>query len=802
MPTNDPDMLDTDRPDGPEQPGAWTDGFRPAAIERPRSGWRRLRPDPQWLVRHPRAAWNVLALSGLLLALAVVLSWSNQQPKIAAGQVMSDTSLARVGFVVVDAASTESARQQARARTPRVYVADTAALDALRASLENLPRALSDAKSLADVDETIRRQFALTDDGLAAVKRLVDDGKPTVWWLERVAQIDAAFRAMPVVDAETFQREALAANDRVELRQGERSVFVPTGDVQNIASADLERRLRAIGAVSGLEGELLRLVAARLQNALKPTYQFDEAQTAGRQKASADATPAKVNQFTPGQVILARGEVVTPAKLDLLRAEQAAFRSAGDSGVLAGETLAIWGTAALAALGLGAFTAAFAPTIWRSPKRLASLAVLMVLSLGASVWVAVISPWLMAGALTLPPLAMAIVLAIAYDRGTGLAIGSLLAIVGCVALEQPVLSLGPALCGVWVGVWRAGELRRRLKLVQAGAFTGLALAFTTVLLAGMQRPLVPAAMTQTLWELVIVGAGSLLVAFVVLGSLPAIERLFNVTTALTLIELRDPVHPLLRLLQQRAAGTYNHALNVAGLSESAAEAIGADSLLTYVGALYHDIGKMAKPEYFVENQGGGPNKHDKLAPATSLLVIVGHVQEGLELARQYALPRCLHHFIESHHGTTLVEYFFNRARQQAAAGGPLASGPIPQEIEYRYPGPKPRTREAAILMIADASESATRTLPDPTAPRIESLVRAIAHKRLMDGQFDHCDLTLREIATIVESIARSLAAIHHQRIAYPGSPRSGSAPAVPSAAAAGTPTPSIPASAPAVVARG
>jgi putative nucleotidyltransferase with HDIG domain len=271
-----------------------------------------------------------------------------------------------------------------------------------------------------------------------------------------------------------------------------------------------------------------------------------------------------------------------------------------------------------------------------------------------------------------------------------------------------------------------------------------------------------------------------------------VERLFDITTGMTLIELRDPKHPLLRELQLRAPGTYNHSLTVASIAESAAEAIGADGLLTYVGCLYHDIGKMNKPDYFVENQSPGVNKHDKLSPAMSLLLVVGHVKDGLELARDFNIPRPLHHFIESHHGTTLVEFFFHRARERAlsamresgAGEGDLSEGgdpaligeermefnepQVPDEFAFRYPGPKPQSREAAILMVCDAVESATRTLSDPTPARIDALVRSIANKRLMDGQFEDCEITLRDLHLIVESVSRSVASIYHARIAYPG----------------------------------
>ncbi len=223
----------------------------------------------------------------------------------------------------------------------------------------------------------------------------------------------------------------------------------------------------------------------------------------------------------------------------------------------------------------------------------------------------------------------------------------------------------------------------------------------------------------------------------------------------------------------RAPGTYTHSLNVAALSESAAEAIGADSLLTYVGALYHDVGKMNKPEYFVENQQGGPNRHDKLSPAMSLLVVVGHVKDGMELAREFRLPAKVQHFIESHHGTTLVEYFYHRAKKQAQAralieGEEDAEDLIPDEYEYRYAGPRtPEPRNPRTSNFPDrprerphpsASPRPPRSNPSspppPTAPR--------------DGQFDDCELTLKELATIADAVARSLTSMHHVRVQYPG----------------------------------
>jgi hypothetical protein len=199
------------------------------------------------------------------------------------------------------------------------------------------------------------------------------------------------------------------------------------------------------------------------------------------------------------------------------------------------------------------------------------------------------------------------------------------------------------------------------------------------------------------------------------------------------------------------------------MCEAAAEVIGARGLLARVGAYYHDIGKINKPEYFTENQAGSASKHERLSPAMSLLIILGHVRDGLELAREYALPRVLYEFIASHHGTTLVQYFYHQAGEQRRG----ASDRPPEEAEFRYHGPRPHSKEAAILMLADAAESSVRSMADPTPGRIENQVHTMVTRRLMDGQLDECDLTLKEVHQIEASLIRTLCSTYHSRVAYP-----------------------------------
>ena len=253
--------------------------------------------------------------------------------------------------------------------------------------------------------------------------------------------------------------------------------------------------------------------------------------------------------------------------------------------------------------------------------------------------------------------------------------------------------------------------------------------------------------------------------YLVAGSLPFVESAFGFVTDISLLELSDVSHPLLRELVQEAPGTYNHSIAVATIGEAAADRIGANGLLVRVAAYYHDIGKMIKPRYFVENlTEESSSKHKDLAPAMSTLIIIGHVKDGVDLARSEHLPQPLIDFIEQHHGTTLVEYFYEAATRLVVDPDHRTDA---EESSFRYPGPKPQTREAGVMMMADAVESASRTLSDPTPKRIESLVHEVIMKRLLDGQFDESSLTLTEIRTIEESLIKSLIGIYHGRIKYP-----------------------------------
>lgn len=256
--------------------------------------------------------------------------------------------------------------------------------------------------------------------------------------------------------------------------------------------------------------------------------------------------------------------------------------------------------------------------------------------------------------------------------------------------------------------------------------------------------------------------GGLLAGAIVTCALPFLERFFNFDTERRFLELADPSNELLRVLRERAPGTYQHTLNVSQLASNAAEAIGGDRLLAEVGTYYHDIGKMCKPEYFVENMGDDKTVHERLRPSMSKMVIISHVKDGVIMAREAKLPQKVIDLIPMHHGTTVVEFFYQKARK--AADGDES---VPSETEYRYPGPKPRFREAGILMLADMVEAIAKTEAEPNPSRFRIMVHGEILKRLLDGQLDESDLTLNDLRVIEDSFVRTLTTMYHSRIKYP-----------------------------------
>lgn len=354
----------------------------------------------------------------------------------------------------------------------------------------------------------------------------------------------------------------------------------------------------------------------------------------------------------------------------------------------------------------------------------------------------------------------AIILSITYEQRFALAMSLVYAMLACLAAgkETDFSLFLTMVAGSAMSCFLLKEIRTRIKILEVGVFAGGAvfiISFATDLFeAGhLNRSL----FSEAGWTATAV----ICVAVVIQAFLPVIEKVFRIATSMTLLDYSDANQPLLKKLAMDAPGTYSHSLLIGSIAEAAAESIGANGLLCRVGAYYHDIGKIGKPRYFVENQMGTASRHDQLSPAMSQLIISGHIKDGLELAEEYGLPAVIRQFIETHHGTTLIEYFYAEARKKANGDIP------PAESEFRYEGPRPQTKEAAIVMLADSVEGAVRAQTEVTPTKIETVVHNMAMKRLQDGQFDECELTLKELSKIEETISKSLAAHYHGRIAYP-----------------------------------
>ena len=391
----------------------------------------------------------------------------------------------------------------------------------------------------------------------------------------------------------------------------------------------------------------------------------------------------------------------------------------------------------------------FRPQIWNRSSALMLIALLLI---GATIAIKItagrpVLPYV------LPVAAVALLLAVLLDAGTALLVTGLLALLGG-AVTGSIEFASYVLLGGIAGVIVVRRGERFALFFQAALATGVVnIGVVTLYTLLGNRDITGVA--ELVGASAAAAAGSAVAA---LGSFVVVGNLFGITTSFQLLELANPTQKLLRRLMLEAPGTYNHSLLVGNLAERAAEAIGADPLLARVAAYYHDVGKLDNPIAYIENQAGGENVHDELTPEESVALVKAHVAKGIDLAYQYKLPKPIIAFIPQHHGTALISYFHARAQQQAADV---------DDAQFRHSGPKPQTREAAILMLADSVEASVRSLSEHDEPAIRAMVDRIIRERLEDGQFDECDLTLRDVERIREAFVAQLLGMYHRRVEYP-----------------------------------
>ncbi|MBN2296245.1 MAG: HDIG domain-containing protein, partial [Pirellulales bacterium] len=673
---------------------------------------------------------------------------------------------ARYAFEVLDPLATRMARSRARQQAMIVFANDAEPLVQLRASLRNTLLEIA-AHEYSELDASVWPKFELPPDKGAKPadetqkKKEFDEFRKQVSGEKQSALVEAA-----VAEAlAPYEKSGLLEKNPEQEGNQEEILVYPLDDPLATATVPLASVL--VGDATDIHDALKRdlvkpMLADRLfvwiRPELKSTLRVDAERTKQQSDKAAAAVANQVKTYDVGEILVRAGQPIKPEQINLLRREYSAMLAQLSIAPKIYRAVAVLAVIVVVFSLCGLYLVRRERLLLASIKRLVVMLALLVLTVSLARLVS-FDPW---RAELLPVLLFGQMTAIAYRQELALLLSGAVSLILVMGLGMGIGEFIMLFGVTAAAVLQVGHIRSRSRLISIGFFSALVAVLLTIVAAvTTSQPLSWTLLQEALRN----AAWTLAAGFIMTGLLPFIERLFGVLTDMSLLELGDVAHPLLQELVRRAPSTYNHSITMGSVAEAAADAIGARGLLVRVGAYYHDIGKMLKPGYFIENQGENEeNRLETLVPAMSTLVIIAHIKDGAKLARQHHLPEPIIDFIQQHHGTTLVGYFYERARGQSKDD---PHGGSVEESSYRYPGPKPQTKEAAVMMLADAVESASRTLVDPTPARIESLVRQISERRLDDGQFDESGLTLRELRTIEKSMVKSVTAIYHGRVKYP-----------------------------------
>lgn len=602
------------------------------------------------------------------------------------------------------------------------------------------PVYVTDAAALTTMQQKISRIFTEVEGLQSALPKGASAGYMQAAWTE---QIGLPLTQSDVVAILTLKPNSLSDLSRIAQAIAARVLGQANYTPQQMAAehSALSLAVESLGLSQASETYFLTAVE---HSAAGPNMRVSATETQrARQRALGNVPQPYIEQ---GQLIVQRGARVSASDIAVLR----------EYGLLNGQQNwpAVFGAvifaAAFIAVLLG-YLRRFRPQVLRDDARFLMIIAVAVGDVLVARLALFASPYLV------PLAAAAMLLAVISDARVGLFVAVFTGL-----LLQAVFGMDPRATVVTaveavVAVLAVQRLSERAELFSAPLYMAIAGAAACGALALVGAPFAP---NPDLWANIgwtVVGAA--LSAVLALGATPLFESVFGVLTSVRLLELSNPNRPLLRRLLMEAPGTYYHSLVVSNLAGAACDAIGAQSLLARVGAFYHDVGKLRRPYFFVDNQTDGENPHDRLKPMLSTLVITAHVTDGLEIAKEYRLPKGILDFIGEHHGTTTVQYFYNKAREM------YPDNP-PREEDFRYPGPKPQSRETAVLMLADTCEAAVRAMHGRTSAKIEALVRKLTQERLYEGQLDQSDLTLRDLELIDRAFVRVLTGVHHTRVEY------------------------------------
>jgi cyclic-di-AMP phosphodiesterase PgpH len=728
-----------------------------------------------------RAGWwdRVLELPLLWAVLAVATcAWlvmpriGSRLPAWEAGQVATYDIVVTHDMTVPDQTATEALREQAQTEVLPVYDLapglGTEMVDAIRATFA--------------VCRVELKQGELTQENLGSVSDLTIDAE-----MVKVLHSDQCSgeleKAVVDVVQQIYHQHVVDDRRMLERRVGEGLVMrnlasstertLAISDLSSVIDlrSELEPAIRAhLLEHDAVKRRWIKPITAWLEANLSPDLVFNRAETEARVKAAAAAVTPRMQIFKKGQVIVRRGDTVTQAVARALREMNERRQELTSYATIAGIVLVVllivggwwcllrWSGPAvewrhrlsIVFLLLVVFTAAERMGLFLANAVALNSQSSILSSQDAYLWALPHAAGPVAALMVLG-LQPAILFSVSQALLVGLMMG------GDVSVVIYALAAGA------IGILAAQRFKQRAVLTRVGAVVGVAnlLVMGVVeLYRGVPDGIGPYALGAVCALL-----GGPLAMGTATFFLPIFEGLFGVTTDLRLLELSSQNLPLLKRLSLEAPGTHQHSLAVGNLAEAGADAVNANGLLLRVCAYYHDVGKLVKPGYFVENQHG-VNPHDSIAPSMSALVIMSHVKEGLEMARREKLPLPIRQAIATHHGTKLIRYFYSKATAENAArereGGEV------RESDYRYPGPKPHTKELGILLLADAVEAAARTLDNPTPGKIRNMVERIVSDALADGQLDHSELTFKELEKISSAFLWVLTNMYHSRIDYPG----------------------------------
>lgn len=694
------------------------------------------------------------------------------------GDIAHELITSPADISVTDTEETERIRQSARESVQPIFIYEAKrseeAVQSFRSAWESLARknnaANENANSKTNANEKSEPNVAWTGAGGADLGRVFAARKFSTNELESVTRVlreNADGSIYGDQDKQFFQNE-ITLTDRLKPNQ-QSTVKLPESNMTALSEArnKLYDGLKQIRSLSEREVEAFNAALAPL---IQPSVVFDSAATeSARQVIEKTVSPVTVS-LKRGQTIVREGEVITPGAL----AQISAIQSYSNSTRLLNRFFGL--LTIICALFWVAWKfiehRGVVPRLVLSEQKTFALFGFIVLAQTALMAVFFRLADITAGRNTQPPLndptiwSFAIpfafgslLMTLLADRRTALFTGIFLSLIaGLSAPKSLEFALYTAITSA-VAAYGIGRYRSRQSVTTAGVLVGLSSAAASVaLILYTQQPFI----LNTVALAIACGlASGLVTAAVTAVFLPLCENLFGILTDVKLLELSNADLPALGQLAMRAPGTNQHSHAVGQLAEDACRAVGANALLARLGALYHDIGKAAAPEHFVENQLG-KNPHDRLKPAQSAKIIISHVTYGIKLGREMGLPQRIIDFIPQHHGTRTLHYFLKKAQAEAREGETIV------ENDFRYPGPKPQFKEAAIMMIADSCEAAARSLSEPTPENIRYIVTKIIDAILSDDQLDECDLTLRELTQIREVMIKSLIAIYHSRVDYPG----------------------------------